>query len=153
MMTLGPGNKSFNSNLTYSRVPIFTGGLRYNLNPRIALEGMLTNGYGQTPSQDLLSLPSDNRILYAGRLIYTPTRPDAPDVPRTAAYERLSFGGLSVANANANANANLIAAGTSRLRASIDSRDNLSSCYKVGFSDEFIFDLDVGEIKVGSAAQ
>jgi hypothetical protein len=147
MVPLGPGNNSFNSNLTYSRVPIFTGGLRYNLNPRIALEGMLTNGYGQTPSTAILALPSDNRILYAGRLIYTPTRPDAPAVPRSAAYERLSFGGLSVANAN------LIAAGTSRLRASIDSRANLSTRYDVGFSDEFMFDLDVGEIKVGSAAQ
>jgi len=144
LLPLGPGNNSFNSDLTYSKVPIFSGGMRYNLNPRIALEGSLTNGYGATPSTAILALPSSNQILYAGRLVYTPTRPDAPEVKRTSADERLSFGGLSVANAN------LIAAGTSRLRASFDSRGNLSTRYDVGFSDEFSFDLEVGQLATGS---
>ena len=144
LVPLGPGNNSFNSDLTYSKVPIFSGGMRYSLNPRIALEGSLTNGYGATPSTAILALPSSNQILYAGRLIYTPTRPDAPQVLRTSSDERLSFGGLSVSNAN------LIAAGTSRLRASFDSRGNLSTRYDVGFSDEFSFDLEVGQLNTGS---
>jgi hypothetical protein len=144
LVPLGPGNNSFNSDLTYSKVPIFSGGMRYSLNPRIALEGSLTNGYGATPSTAILALPSSNQILYAGRLIYTPTRPDAPQVQRTSSDERLSFGGLSVSNAN------LIAAGTSRLRASFDSRGNLSTRYDVGFSDEFSFDLEVGQLASGS---
>jgi len=144
LLPLGPGNNSFNSDLTYSKVPIFSGGLRYSLNPRIALEGSLTNGYGATPSTAVLALPSSNQILYAGRLIYTPTRPDAPAMKRTPADDRLSFGGLSVSNAN------LIAAGTSRLRASFDSRGNLSTRYDVGFSDEFSFDLEVGQLSTGS---
>ena len=144
LLPLGPGNNSFNSDLTYSKVPIFSGGMRYSLNPRIALEGSLTNGYGATPSTAILALPSSNQLLYAGRLIYTPTRPDAPEVKRTPADERLSFGGLSVSNAN------LIAAGTSRLRASFDSRGNLTSRYDLGFSDEFSFDLEVGQLNTGS---
>ena len=144
LVPLGPGNNSFNSDLTYSKLPVFSGGMRYSLNPRIALEGSLTNGYGATPSTAILALPSSNQILYAGRLIYTPTRPDAPQVQRTSSDERLSFGGLSVSNAN------LIAAGTSRLRASFDSRGNLSTRYDVGFSDEFSFDLEVGQLNTGS---
>jgi len=144
LMPLGPGNNSFNSDLTYSKVPIFSGGMRYSLNPRIALEGSLSNGYGATPSTAILALPSSNQILYAGRLVYTPTRPDAPQVQRTRADERLSFGGLSVSNAK------LIAADTSRLRASFDSRGNLSTRYDVGFSDEFSFDLEVGQLATGS---
>lgn len=144
LLPLGPGNNSFNSDLTYSKVPVFSGGMRYSINPRIALEGSLTNGYGATPSTAILALPSSNQILYAGRLIYTPTRPDAPQVQRTSSDERLSFGGLSVANAN------LIAAGTSRLRASFDSRGNLSTRYDVGLSDEFSFDLEVGQLSTGS---
>jgi len=144
LLPLGPGNNSFNSDLTFSKVPVFSGGMRYSLNPRIALEGSLTNGYGATPSTAILALPSSNQILYAGRLIYTPTRPDAPQVQRTSSDERLSFGGLSVSNAN------LIAAGTSRLRASFDSRGNLSTRYDVGFSDEFSFDLEVGQLNSGS---
>lgn len=144
LLPLGPGNNSFTSDLSFSRVPIFTGGMRYSLNPRIALEGSLTNGYGATPSTAILALPSSNQILYAGRLIYTPSRPDAPQLQRTGAEERLSSGGLSVASAN------LITAGTSRLRASFDSSGNLSSRYDVGFSDEFSFDLEVGQLKAGS---
>ena len=144
LLPLGPGNNSFTSDLSFSKVPVFTGGMRYSLNPRIALEGSLTNGYGATPSTAILALPSSNQILYAGRLIYTPTRPDAPQVQRTGAEERLSFGGLSVSSAS------LIAAGTSRLRASFDSSGNLSSRYDVGFSDEFSFDLEVGQLKAGS---
>jgi len=144
LVPLGPGNNSFNSDLNFSKVPVFSGGMRYSLNPRIALEGSITNGYGATPSTAILALPSSNQLLYAGRLIYTPSRPDAPQLQRTGAVERLSFGGLSVATAN------LIAAGTSRLRASFDSRGNLSSRYDVGFSDEFSFDLAVGQLKAGS---
>ena len=144
LLPLGPGNNSFTSDLSFSRVPIFTGGMRYSLNPRIALEGSLTNGYGATPSTAILALPSSNQILYAGRLIYTPSRPDAPQLQGTGAEERLSFAGLSVASAS------LIAAGTSRLRASFDSSGNLSSRYDVGFSDEFSFDLEVGQLKAGS---
>ena len=144
LFPLGSGSNSFNSDLVFQRVPIFAGGMRYSLNPRIALEGLLTNGYGLTPSTAILALPSSNQILYSGRLIYTPTRPDAPPVKRTQAIERLSFGGLSVANAN------LLAAGTSRLRVSFDSNTSIATRYDVGFSDEFNFDLEVGQVSTSS---
>ena len=58
---LGSGTNSFDRNLKYSRVPVFSGGLNWHLNPRIALQGQLTNGFGATPATALLTLPSDNR--------------------------------------------------------------------------------------------
>jgi hypothetical protein len=144
MVPLGPGNNSFDSNLAFKRVPIFTGGLRLNLNPRIALEGYLTNGFGETPSTAILALPSENRLLYAGRLVYTPTRPDERLPSRPSSTENLSFGGLSVNNAA------LLAAGSSKLRTSLDSHGTFSSRFDLGFSDSFQFDLAVAQVATSS---
>ena len=48
---IGSGTNSFDSNLRYSKVPVISGGLNWHLNPRIALQGLLTNGFGATPQQ------------------------------------------------------------------------------------------------------
>jgi hypothetical protein len=143
-VSVGPGNNSFTNNLAFERVPILTGGLRFNLNPRIALEGYLTNGFGETPSTAILALPSDNRLLYAGRLVYTPTRPDEPIPSRPPRTEKLSFGGLTVGNAS------LLAAGSQRLRGSIDSNGTFTSRFDLGFSDAFQFDLALGAVATAS---
>jgi hypothetical protein len=144
MVPIGPGNNSFNSDLAFKRVPIYTGGLRYNLNPRIALEGYLTNGLGETPSTAILALPSDNQLLYAGRLVYTPTRPDERISSRPLSTEKLSLGGLTVSNAA------LLTAGTQRIRASVDSSGTYTSRFDLGFSDAFQFDLALGQIATAS---
>ena len=68
----------------------------WHLNPRIALQGQLTNGFGATPATALLTLPSDNRLAYSAKLVLTPDAADTPQ-PRLSSKQRsLSLGGLTV---------------------------------------------------------
>lgn len=140
MLPLGPGSNSFDADLVFSRRPVYAAGLRYSLNPRIALEGLLTNGYGLTPSTALLTLPSSDQVMYAGRLIYTPTRRDGPPFPSSQPGDHLRLSGLSVASAN------LLPAGESRIRFNGASNGVLSARYDLGFSNAFMFDLEVGQL-------
>lgn len=143
MLPLGPGSNSFDADLVFSRRPVYAAGLRYSLNPRIALEGLLTNGYGLTPSTALLTLPSSDQVMYAGRLIYTPTRRDGPPFPSSQPGDHLRLSGLSVASAN------LLPAGESRIRFSAASNGVLSARYDLGFSNAFMFDLEIGQVSTG----
>ena len=43
----GSGANSFDADLGFSRVPIYSAGINWNLNPRIGLQGAITNGFGQ----------------------------------------------------------------------------------------------------------
>ena len=96
LMPVGPGNNSFNGNLDFARVPILTAGINWALNPRIALEGQLTNGWGATPATALLALPSDNRLGYSGRFVFTPGALDTPQPAMTSRQRSLALGGLTV---------------------------------------------------------
>ena len=51
----GPGSNSFDADLDFKRVPVYTAGLGWKLNPRIRLEGALTNGWGTTPATSSVS--------------------------------------------------------------------------------------------------
>ena len=92
----GNGSNSFDRNLKFSRKPIISGGLNWYLNPRIALQGLLTNGFGATPATALLTLPSDNRIGYSANFVFTADAPDTPQVPLNKRQQSLSLGGLTV---------------------------------------------------------
>ncbi len=96
LVPLGPGSNSFNSNLDFENVPIYSGGLAWNLNPRISLEGALTNGWGATPATSLLTLPSANRMGYSARFVYTYDAPDTPQIGLTRRQRSLASGGLTV---------------------------------------------------------
>jgi hypothetical protein len=96
LLPLGPGTNSFNSQLVFERVPIFTGGLNYALNPRIGLEASLTNGFGGTPATAVLALPSENQLMYSAKLVWTPQARDTPELPFTPRSRSLTLGGLSV---------------------------------------------------------
>ena len=93
---IGSGTNSFNSDLIFSRVPIYSAGINWNLNPRIGFKGLITNGYGTTPATALLALPSENRMGYSASFIYTPNTADSPQVPLTARQKSLAKGGLTV---------------------------------------------------------
>ena len=93
---LGSGTNSFDKNLRYSRVPVFSGGLNWHLNPRIALQGQLTNGFGATPATSLLTLPADNRLGYSAKIVLTPDAADTPQPPLSSRQQSLSLGGLTV---------------------------------------------------------
>lgn len=93
---LGSATNNFDRNLKYSKVPIFSGGINLHLNPRIVLQGQLTNGFGLTPATALLTLPSDNRLGYSASFVYIPDAADTPQATLSTQQKSLSLGGLTV---------------------------------------------------------
>ena len=69
---LGPGNNYFDSNLNYTKKPIYSLGLGWEINPKIGIDGKITNSFGATPSTGLLTIPSDNLPLYSANFTYRP---------------------------------------------------------------------------------
>ena len=96
LMPLGPGTNSFNTDLDFTRVPILSAGLNWDLNPRIGFRGLLTNGFGATPATALLALPSDNRLGYSASFVFTPDAPDTPQPKLSFRQRSLAKGGLTV---------------------------------------------------------
>ena len=93
---IGSGNNSFNADLEFSRVPIYSASINWNLNPRIGLKGLITNGFGTTPATAILTLPSDNRLGYSASFVYTPDAVDTPQVELTPRQKTLAKGGMTV---------------------------------------------------------
>ena len=93
---IGSGTNSFDADLVFSRVPIFSAGLNWDLNPRIGLRGLLTNGFGATPATALLALPSANRLGYSASFVFTPDAPDTPQLPLSKRQRSLAQGGMTV---------------------------------------------------------
>ena len=93
---IGSGTNNFDSDLVFSRVPIFSAGLNWDLNPRIGFRGLLTNGFGVTPATALLTLPSSNRLGYNVSFVFTADAPDTPQVPLTKRQRSLAKGGFTV---------------------------------------------------------
>lgn len=140
LLPLGPGNNSFNSSLVFARVPIFSGGLTWALNPRIGLEGLLTNGWGATPATALLTVPSSNQLGYLARFVYTPGAADTPQSELSPRRRSLAMGGLTV-------NTALVPpSGVTQLWANADSGGNLFGY--AGYSLSNIFQLEV--LKAGT---
>ncbi|MEB3354159.1 MAG: hypothetical protein VKM34_07985 [Cyanobacteriota bacterium] len=134
LLPFGPGTNSFDANLSFSRVPILSGGLQWSLNPRIALSGMLTNGWGGTPATALLALPSDNRIGYSANFNWFPGAVDTPQQPLSARQWSLASGGLSVNTALVPPDS------TTQLWFNADSMGNLFG--SIGYSISNIFQID-----------
>ena len=65
---LGPGNNYFDRELKYSRKSIYSIALGWDINPKIGIEGKITNSYGSTPSTGLLTIPSENKPLYSANI-------------------------------------------------------------------------------------
>ena len=131
---IGSGTNNFDRNLEYSKVPIFSWGINLHPNPRIALQGQLTNGFGATPSTALLTLPSDNRLGYSANFTYTAGAPDTPQPPLTPIQKSLSLGGLTVNTALVPPDKTSIAQITADNKGSFDTT--------IGFSISNILHLD-----------
>ncbi len=93
---IGSGTNNFDADLVFSRVPILSAGLNWDLNPRIGLRGLLTNGFGATPATALLTLPSANRLGYSASFVFTPDAPDTPQLPLSKRQRSLAQGGMTV---------------------------------------------------------
>ena len=132
---IGSGTNSFDADLQFSRVPVYSAGINWYLNPRIGLQGLITNGFGTTPATALLALPSDNRLGYSASFVYTPGTADTPQVPLTARQQTLAKGGLTV-------NTALVPPyGTTEAWINTDNRKNLN--YFFGHSISNIFQLNL----------
>ncbi len=140
MVPLGPGNNSFDSKLVYSRTPILSLGTNFAVNPRIALEGSITNGFGLSPSTAILALPSAPwQPMLNGRFIWTPGAPDSKSPNYTARQASLALGGLSVNTALTPSN------GTKQFGFNADSRGNLFGFGGVSVSNDFQFQVAAGQ--------
>ena len=131
---IGSGANSFDENLEYSRVPIFSGGVNWHINPRIALQGQLTNGFGATPATGILALPSDNRLGYSAKILITTDAADTPQPPLSSRQNSLSLGGLTVNTALVPPDTNIIA------KTNYDVYGNFDAL--LGYSISNIFQLD-----------
>ncbi len=135
LFPFGPGTNTFDTALEFSRVPIFSGGLRYALNPRIGFELALTNGFGASPATSILTLPSSNQTLWMAQWSYIPGAADSPVLPFTTRTRSLSLGGLTVGTAV------IPPRNTANAWASADSQGSLFA--KVGYSISNDFQLSL----------
>ena len=131
----GPGHNSFDENLKYNRIPIYSYGLNWNINPIVGLEGKITNGYGSTPSTSLLTIPSDNKPLYYLGGSYRPFGRDTKFNALNKNDNLLLFGGLTVDNAL------MPERGNNQISFNYDEKGNLFAIY--GYSLSNIFQLEV----------
>ena len=134
----GPGNNYFDSELNYSRKSLYSLGLGWSINPKIRFESKITNSYGSSPATGLLTIPSDNKLLYSANIIYKPYEEDTYLKAFNKRDKLISHGGITVSNA-------LIPKhGTSHINLNYDSKGNLFAFY--GYSLSNIFQLELVNI-------
>ena len=136
----GPGNNYFDTGLNYSRKSIYSYGLGWDINPKIGIEGKITNSYGASPSTGLLTIPSDNKPLYSANIIYKPYEEDTYLEPLNEKDKLISHGGITVNNAL------IPSSGTSQIYFNYDSKGNLLGFY--GYSLSNIFQLELINIGI-----
>ena len=137
---LGPGNNYFDKDLNYSRKPIYSIGLGWDVNSKIGIEGKITNSFGATPSTGLLTIPSDNQPLYSANILYKPYGEDTYLTPLNERDKSISNGGITVNNAL------MPKAGTSQIKFNYDNGGNLFGSY--GYSLSNIFQVEL--LNIGS---
>ncbi len=135
---LGPGNNYFDKDLNYSRKPIYSIGLGWDINSKIGFEGKITNSFGATPSTGLLTIPSDNQPLYSANITYKPHGEDTYLTPLNERDKLISTGGITVNNAL------MPRGGTSLINFNYDNKGNLFGSY--GYSLSNIFKLELVDI-------
>lgn len=131
----GPGNNYFDKNLNFSRKPIYSYGLNWDLNPILGLEAKITNGYGSTPATGLLTIPSDNKPLYFISGTYKPYQNDTPLRSIKEEDKALIHGGLTVSTAL------IPMRGKSQVNFNYDTNKNLFGSYKYSLSNLFQLEL------------
>ena len=137
---LGPGNNYFDKDLNYSRKPIYSIGLGWDVNSKIDIEGKITNSFGATPSTGLLTIPSDNQPLYSANITYKPHGEDTYLTPLNERDKLISNAGITVNNAL------MPRVGTSKVNFNYDNKGNLFGSY--GYSLSNIFKLEL--LNIGS---
>jgi len=137
----GPGNNSFNEYLKYYRVPIYSYGLKWKVNPIIDIEGRISNGYGTTPSTSFLTVPSDNKPLYYLGGSFNPSRVDTKFIHLNKNDKLMLFGGIISDNAL------FPERGNSQISFNYDDKGNLFAKYGYSLSNIFQLEIDIGSFK------
>ncbi len=132
---LGPGNNYFDKDLNYSRKPVYSIGLGWNVNSKIGFEGKITNSFGASPSTGLLTIPSDNQPLYSANITYKPHGEDTYLTPLNERDKLISTGGITVNNAL------MPRVGTSQINFNYDSKGNLFGSFGYPLSNIFKLEL------------
>ena len=132
---MGPGNNYFDKNLSFNKKQIYSFGMNWDLNQKIAIETKITNGYGSTPATGILTIPSDNLALYAANFKYSPYGKDTYLEPLNARDKLISFGGITVNNALLPSN------GTGQYGINYDSNNNYNFSYSYSLSNIFQLEL------------
>ena len=132
---LGPGNNYFDKDLNYSRKPIYSIGLGWDVNSKIGIEGKITNSFGASPSNGLLTIPSDNKLLYSANITYKPHGEDTYLTPLNERDKLISNGGITVNNAL------MPRVGTSQINFNYDDNGNLFGSYSYSLSNIFKLEL------------
>ena len=138
IIPFGPGNNNFNSKISFKNKPILGLGVNYDLNPRIGLEGRLTNGFGATPTTGILTIPSANELGYYAGFRYSPSSLDSPQKVLSKRERSLSRGGITVNTAL------LPPEGTTQIWANIDNSESIFSYIGHSLSNSFQVDLNIG---------
>ena len=139
---LGPGNNYFNSKLNFARKSIYSFGLGWYINPKISIEGKITNSYGASPATGLLTIPSDNQPLYSANIIYKPYEEDTFLAPLNKKDRLINYGGVTVNNAL------IPQEGTNQISINYDSKGNWFGSYSYSLSNIFQIELiNIGSFK------
>lgn len=128
------GGNTLTNTASFKKVPVWTVSGRYNLTPKLALEGHVTNGVGYTPATSIMThWPDGDRILAGVRLVYTPgaKRPESyrgTPVDATPHMVSLQQDGFTLGSAD------VMEPGFARLSAWYGSDDNAGML--IGFSPD-----------------
>lgn len=100
------GTNTIASDGSYEKTPVWSVGARYNVSPKAALEGYVTNGIGMTPATSVLTFwPEGDEPLIGMRLVYTPgaNRPNSyrgAPAPLTARQRTVQQDGFTMGSAD-----------------------------------------------------
>ena len=142
---MGPGNNYFDKNLSFNKKQIYSFGMNWDLNQKIAIETKITNGYGSSPATGILTIPSDNLPLYAANFKYRPYAKDTYLEPFDKRNKLISFGGITVNNALLPSNR------TGQYVINYDSNNNFHFSYSYSLSNIFQLEfINLGAINNAS---
>ena len=127
----GDGTNNFNSDLTYSKVPIYSTGIKFLFSPIVGIEGQVTNGFGATPATGILTLPSDNRVGYSVKVVINPYTSDIAQRALTNRELSLSLGGVGIETGF------VPELGTTTITGQADTNGNSGLKFKYSISDAF----------------
>ena len=127
----GNGTNSFDSDLKYSKVPIYSAGIKWFFSPIVGFTGQVTNGFGVTPATGILTLPSDNRIGYSVSLFINPFNSDIAQRSLKNRELSLSLGGIGIDTAL------VPESGTTTITGQADTNGNSGLKFKHSISDAF----------------